>query len=189
MVITTRNPVHAVLWLIFTFCNASGIMILMGAEFIAMILIIIYVGAVAVLFLFVVMMLNIDSTELKKKITFKTPIAITIVLFLFFDLTTVILCASKVIAPLDNSRLAIDPEISNIHVIGKLLYTDFVLPFQTSGLILFVAMMSSISLTLRSRDGVKRQDSSKQLKKNKANSLFLAKSTGKYGLKDLNYDD
>ena len=189
MVITARNPVHAVLWLIFTFCNASGLMVLMGAEFLAMMLIIIYVGAVAVLFLFVVMMLDIKSAEFKGTIGSEMGMALIIALFLFIDLVVVILLGSKVIVPVNNSQFAIDPEIGNAYAIGKLLYTEFILPFQTAGLILFVAMIASISLTLRLRTGVKRQKPSEQLKKNKENSLFLAKNTGKSGLKNLNYDD
>jgi NADH-quinone oxidoreductase subunit J len=189
MVITARNPVHAVLWLIFTFCNASGLMVLMGAEFLAMMLIIIYVGAVAVLFLFVVMMLDIKSAEFKGTIGSEMGMALIIALFLFIDLVVVILLGSKVIVPVNNSQFAIDPEIGNAYAIGRLLYTEFILPFQTAGLILFVAMIASISLTLRLRTGVKRQKPSEQLKKNKENSLFLAKNTGKSGLKNLNYDD
>ena len=189
MVITARNPVHAVLWLIFTFCNASGLMVLMGAEFLAMMLIIIYVGAVAVLFLFVVMMLDIKSAEFKGTIGSEMGMALIIALFLFIDLVVVILLVSKVIVPVNNSQVAIDPEIGNAYAIGRLLYTEFILPFQTAGLILFVAMIASISLTLRLRTGVKRQKPSEQLKKNKENSLFLAKNTGKSGLKNLNYDD
>ena len=181
MVITARNPVHAVLWLIFTFCNASGLMVLMGAEFLAMMLIIIYVGAVAVLFLFVVMMLDIKSAEFKGTIGSEMGMALIIALFLFIDLVVVILLGSKVIVPVNNSQFAIDPEIGNAYAIGRLLYTEFILPFQTAGLILFVAMIASISLTLRLRTGVKRQKPSEQLKKNKENSLFLAKNTGKSG--------
>jgi NADH-quinone oxidoreductase subunit J len=189
MVITARNPVHAVLWLIFTFCNASGLMVLMGAEFLAMMLIIIYVGAVAVLFLFVVMMLDIKSAEFKGAIGSEMGMALIIALFLFIDLVVVILLGSKVIVPVSTSQFSIDPEIGNAYAVGRLLYTEFILPFQTAGLILFVAMIASISLTLRLRTGVKRQKPSEQLKKNKENSLFLAKNTGKSGLKNLNYDD
>ena len=169
MVITARNPVHAVLWLIFTFCNASGLMVLMGAEFLAMMLIIIYVGAVAVLFLFVVMMLDIKSAEFKGTIGSEMGMALIIALFLFIDLVVVILLGSKVIVPVNNSQFAIDPEIGNAYAIGRLLYTEFILPFQTAGLILFVAMIASISLTLCLRTGVKRQKPSEQLKKNKEN--------------------
>ena len=189
MVITSRNPVHAVLWLIVAFCNGSGLMVLLGAEFLAMMLIIIYVGAVAVLFLFVVMMLDIKFAEFKGVIGSEMGIAIMISLFLFIDLAVIILLSAKVIILPNNFHFAINPEVSNAYMIGKFLYTDFVLPFQSAGLILFAAMIASIALTLRSRAGVKRQRPSEQLQKNKENSLFIAKNTGKSGLENLNYDD
>lgn len=189
MVITSRNPVHAVLWLILAFCNASGLMVLLGAEFLAMMLIIIYVGAVAVLFLFVVMMLDIKFAEFKGIIGSEMGVATIIALFLFADLVVVILLGTKIIVPAGSTQFAINPEIGNAYAIGRLLYTDFILPFQTAGLILFVAMVASIALTLRLRPGVKRQNPSEQLQKNKENSLFLAGTTGKSGLENLNYDD
>ncbi len=189
MVITSRNPVHAVLWLIFTFCNGSGLMVLLGAEFLAMMLIIIYVGAVAVLFLFVVMMLDIKFAEFKGIIGSEISVAVMIALFLFIDLVIVILLGTKAIVPATNSMFVIDPEIGNAYAISMVLYTDFILPFQTAGLILFVAMIASIVLTLRLRPGVKRQNPSNQLKKNKENSLFFAQNTGKFGLENLKYDD
>lgn len=189
MVITSRNPVYAVLWLIFTFCNASGIMVLMGAEFLAMMLIIIYVGAVAVLFLFVVMMLNIKFAEFKGIIGAEIGIAAMIAFFLFVDLTVVVLLGTKFIIPVNNLQFMLNPDIGNAYAIGRVLYTDFILPFQTAGLILFAAMIASISLTFRLRPGVKRQKPASQLSKNKENSLFFAKSTGKSGLENLNYDD
>ena len=133
-------------------------------------------------------MLDIKSAEFKGTIGSEMGMALIIALFLFIDLVVVILLGSKVIVPVNNSQFAIDPEIGNAYAIGRLLYTEFILPFQTAGLILFVAMIASISLTLRLRTGVKRQKPSEQLKKNKENSLFLAKNTGKSGLKNLNYD-
>lgn len=189
MVISSRNPVHAVLWLIFAFCNASGLMILMGAEFIAMMLIIIYVGAVAVLFLFVVMMLDIKFSELKGAATSEMTFAFFLSAFLFVDLVVVVLLGSKVIIPQGDSSFVISPDIGNAYAIGRLLYTEFVLTFQTSGIILFVAMIASISLTMRLRPGVKRQKVSSQLARNKNNSLAIAKLDGKSGLDNLNYDD
>lgn len=189
MVITSRNPVHAVLWLIFAFCNGSGLMVLMGAEFIAMMLIIIYVGAVAVLFLFVVMMLDIKFSELKGMIGQEMAFAMLMALFLFIDLVVIILLSSNTIVTRTASNFAILPEIGNAYAIGRLLYTEFVLPFQTSGVILFVAMIASIALTLRLRPGVKRQKVSSQLARNKGNSLSIAKIDGKSGLDNLNYDD
>lgn len=189
MVITSRSPVHSVLWLILTFCNGSGLMVLMGAEFLAMMLIIIYVGAVAVLFLFVVMMLNVNSAEFKGIIGGESSIGIIIAGFLFVDLVAIILFSSKDVSPVYNLQFVVEPGVSNTSAISRLLYTDFILPFQTAGIILFVAMIASIALTLRLRSGVKRQRIGDQLKRNKENSLFLAKNTGKFGLSNLNYDD
>lgn len=189
MVISNRNPVHSVLWLIFTFCNAAGLMVLMGAEFLAMMLIIIYVGAIAVLFLFVVMMLDVNFSELKGRIGADMGVAFMLALLLFADLVVVTLLATKAIVPTSDYAFAIRPEIGNAYAIGLVLYTDFILPFQTAGLILFVAMVASIALTLRLRPGVKRQKVSEQLAKSKENSLLMAKLDGKSGLNNLNYDD
>ena len=189
MVISSRNPVHSVLWLIFAFCNGAGLMVLMGAEFIAMMLIIIYVGAVAVLFLFVVMMLDVKFAELKSAATSEITFSFFLSLFLFVDLVFVVLLGSKIIVPQGNAAFVISPDVGNAYAIGRLLYTEFVLPFQTSGLILFVAMIASIALTLRLRPGVKRQKVSSQLVRNKENSLLTAKLDGKSGLDNLNYDD
>jgi NADH-quinone oxidoreductase subunit J len=190
MVISVRNPVHGVLWLILTFCNAAGLMVLMGAEFLAMMLIIIYVGAVAVLFLFVVMMLDIKNAELKGIIGAEMGLAAIIALFLFIDLVAIILLNSGAVVPaLSHANFAISPDIGNSYIIGRLLYTDFILPFQTAGVILFAAMIASIVLTMRLRSGVKRQRPSEQLLKNKDNSMVMAKNTGKFGLGNLNYDD
>lgn len=189
MVISSRNPVHSVLWLIFAFCNGSGLMVLMGAEFIAMMLIIIYVGAVAVLFLFVVMMLDIKFAEIKGAATSEMTFAFFLSAFLFADLVIVVLLGTKVIVPQGNAAFVISPDIGNANAIGRLLYTEFVLPFQTAGIILFVAMIASIALTLRLRPGVKRQKVSNQLSRNKENSLAIAKLDGKSGLGNLNYDD
>lgn len=190
LVITSKNPVHAVLWLIFAFCNASGLMVLIGAEFIAMMLIIIYVGAVAVLFLFVVMMLDIKFTELKSTIGQETAMTAIIALFLLIDIIVIILIGSKVIVPVDNNGIfAISTEVSNAQAIGNLLYTNFVLPFQTAGIILFVAMVATIALTLRLRPGVKRQKLSLQMKRNKENSMSISDIDCRKGLGGLNYED
>lgn len=189
MVITSRNPVHAVLWLIFAFCNGSGLMVLMGAEFLAMMLIIIYVGAVAVLFLFVVMMLDIKFSEFKGELDVNMSFVFFIAAILFADLVLVILLSAKVIAPLGNTEFGIASDIGNVYAIGNLLYTEFVLPFQTAGLILFVAMIATITLTHRLRPGVKRQKVSEQMLRSKENSLTFAEVDGKKGLDGLNYDN
>ena len=189
MTISSLNPVHSVLWLIFAFCNGSGLMVLMGAEFIAMMLIIIYVGAVAVLFLFVVMMLDIKSTERKGIINPELVITLLISICLFIDLVIVTLLGTKTIMFVEKGKFSIDPNISNAHQIGGLLYTEFLLSFQLSAIILFVAMISSIALTMRHKKDVKRQNLAKQLNRNKDNSLLIAKFDGKKGLNNINYDD
>ncbi|PCJ24828.1 MAG: NADH:ubiquinone oxidoreductase subunit J [Rickettsiales bacterium] len=189
MVISSRNPVHAVLWLIFAFVNASGLMVLIGAEFLAMMLIIIYVGAVAVLFLFVVMMLDIKFSEFKSATGSEMGISFLIAFFLFVDLSVVVLLGTKIITPHASFSFNISPDIGSAYAIGKVLYTDFILPFQTSGIILFVAMIASIALTLRMREGVKRQNVSHQLAQSKESNLTFAKLDGKSGLDNLNYDN
>lgn len=189
MTITSRNPVHAVLWLIFCFCNVSGLFVLIGAEFIAMMLIIIYVGAVAVLFLFVVMMLDINFSELKGKIGEEVYVSFLLAAVLFIDLATISCFAATEINPNEISKFTINNEVLNVTAIGRHIYTNFVLPFQTAGVILFVAMIASITLTLRLRKGTKKQDVSEQLKRNKDSCLAVAQKDGKIGLDGLDYGD
>lgn len=164
MVITSRNPVHSVLFLILCFFNASGLFILLGAEFVAMILAIVYVGAVAVLFLFVVMMLDVDFAGLRKgamqyvSIGFLVGTVLLIQMgFLYFT------WQSADIAPLQIASEVPTESKSNTHAIGEILYTQYILPFQLSGLILLVAMVGAIVLTLRHRPGVKRQNIADQI--------------------------
>lgn len=189
LVIISKNSVYSVLWLIFTFCNAAGLMILLGAEFLAMMLIIIYVGAVAVLFLFVVMMLEVNLIELKEDLKKKLPISLFVAFILFADLVIIILLGTKSINLDIKGEVVIPESITNVHAIGEVLYTDFILPFQTAGIILFVAMIACISLTLRTRPGVKRQNIHKQLKKNKSNSLKVLKMPINEGIQNIEYDD
>lgn len=189
MVISSRNPVHSVLWLITVFCNGAGLMVLMGAEFLAMMLIIIYVGAIAVLFLFVVMMLDINVSELKAKNGLSVYVLSLMGVFLFIDLVIVVLLGTKASVPSSSYSFVTYPGLDNAYAIGRVLYTDFILPFQTAGIILFVAMVASIVLTMRTRSGVKRQKVSEQLNSSKENTLLVAKRNGKLGLDNLNYDD
>ncbi|WP_193180377.1 NADH-quinone oxidoreductase subunit J [Nisaea sediminum] len=163
MVVSSRNPVHSVLFLILAFFNAAGLFVLLGAEFIAMILVVVYVGAVAVLFLFVVMMLDINFVELRQGFMKYLPIGMLIGLVIFVELFFVV--TSWVIAP-DLITAAPAPDaaqVSNTHALGALLYTRYVYLFQAAGLILLIAMIGAIVLTLRSRPGVKRQRISAQL--------------------------
>ena len=251
LVISVKNPVYAVLWLIFAFFNSAGLFLLLGAEMLAMLLVIVYVGAVAVLFLFVVMMLNIKTTSLRKTFNASLPLGIVLAAVLLFEISLVVYGSSagligkdKVVGLEENniSEVAVDgnkdiqkksfkaseneieikrevtknetgEEIvlsiekledkktdsytdnknsnsaslkrevkkdTNAHQIGKVLYTEYVLIFQLSGLILFVAMIGAIVLTLRDREGVKKQVISKQYEKNAENAIEIVKvETGK----------
>ena len=165
MVISTKNPVHSVLFLILAFLNAAGIFVILHAEFLAMILIIVYVGAVAVLFLFVVMMLDFKTSLGKDNILQYMPIGLLIGLVFVAELVIVLINTRLDLSniqilsnPLDNFS-----DQSNTEAIGSILYTNYVLYFQLSGVILLVAMVGSIVLTLRDREGVKRQIVSEQV--------------------------
>lgn len=162
MVVTSRNPVHSVLFLILAFFNAAGLFVLMGAEFLAMILVVVYVGAVAVLFLFVVMMLDINFVELRQGFARYLPIGGLIGLVLLAEL--VLVAGVWTFAPeVTASAAAPIPEgVTNTEALGQVLYTHYVLPFQVAGLVLLVAMIGAIVLTLRNRPGVKRQSVDKQ---------------------------
>ena len=171
MVISARNPVHSVLFLILTFINASGLLLLTGAEFLAMILLVVYVGAVAVLFLFVVMMLDIDFTELRAGAAKYAPIGALIGLIVVIGGTT--------ISP--EAKLAITQPIpavaerQNTQALGDVLYTDYVFFFQIAGLVLFVAMIGAIVLTLRHRTNIKRQDISAHFARTPETSVKVVK--------------
>ncbi|MGI9371332.1 MAG: NADH-quinone oxidoreductase subunit J [Hyphomicrobiales bacterium] len=160
MVIASRNPVHSVLFLILAFFNSAGLFILMGAEFLAMILVVVYVGAVAVLFLFVVMMLDIDFTELRQGMLQYLPIGASIGIILLIELIMVVgswAIAPEIIATVPEKTPGM-AEVSNTEAIGRLLYTKYIYLFQAAGMVLLVAMVGAIVLTLRHKEGVKRQD-------------------------------
>src|ERR1700704_3832986 len=171
MVIGARNPVHAVLFLILAFFNAAALFVLLGAEFLAMILVVVYVGAVAVLFLFVVMMLDIDFVALRRGFMEYLPLGALIGLVLMSELLIVlgawVFGRSVPTAPLVPSGL------SNTRALGQILYTDYIFYFQTAGLILLVAMIGAIVLTLRRRPGVKRQSISRQVGRQRADAVEL----------------
>jgi len=164
-------------------------MVLLGAEFLAMMLIVIYVGAVAVLFLFVVMMLDINFAKGKAAIRQNATFSVVIACLMLADLVVIILLGTRFIDINRSKAFAIPANISNSHAIGEILYTDFILPFQTAGIILFVAMIACIVLTLRHRAGVKRQDICMQLARSKENSLFLEKPAIGSGIIGLKYDE
>lgn len=178
MVISARNPVHSVLFLILAFLNAAGIFVILHAEFLAMILIIVYVGAVAVLFLFVVMMLDIKTTIEKSNILQYMPIGLFIG-FVFIAELVIVLINTKL--ELSNMQILSNPlnkfaELSNTKAIGSVLYTDYILHFQLAGVILLIAMIGSIVLTLRERAGVKRQSVAEQLSRSSKIDLVNVKS-------------
>ena len=160
MVISARNPVHSVLFLILSFFSAAGLFVMLGAEFLAMILVVVYVGAVAVLFLFVVMMLDVDFVELRQGFLQYLPIGGLISLIVLVELIAVLVW-STITPELGSGAVVPIPDVaekSNIQAIGELLYTKYVYFFQTAGLILLVAMVGAIVLTLRHKEKVRRQD-------------------------------
>ena len=175
MVISVRNPVHSVLFLILAFFNAAGLFVLMGAEFLAMILVVVYVGAVAVLFLFVVMMLDINFAELRQGFLEYLPIGGLIGMVLLIELAFI--AASWTMAP-DAAIQAPTPaiaEVTNTEALGRLLYTRYIYLFQAAGLLLLVAMIGTIVLTLRQREGVRRQRISRQIARTREDSIEIKK--------------
>ena len=172
-VVLSRNPVHSVLWLILTFFGASGLFILLGAEFLALILMIVYVGAVAVLFMFVVMMLNINFKEIKSRLTKYLPLGVLIGLVLFVELGLVFGDFVPALSPKGDKNLLINEEIENTRQLGLVLYTDFIIYFQLAGIILLIAMIGAIVLTHQRRKDVKKQDILTQIYRDPDNSIEL----------------
>jgi NADH-quinone oxidoreductase subunit J len=163
LVVSAKNPVHSVLFLITAFFSAAGLFVLLGAEFLAMLLIVVYVGAVAVLFLFVVMMLDVDFAELRQGFAQYLPIGGLVVGFLTLEMIFVAATvATNGAAGKNATPMASLPGVSNTEMIGRVLYTDYIFFFQLAGLVLLVAMIGAIVLTLRHKPGVKRQNIGKQ---------------------------
>jgi NADH-quinone oxidoreductase subunit J len=162
LTIFSRNPVHSVLWLILGFFNAAGLMLILGAEFIAMLLVIVYVGAVAVLFLFVVMMLDIDFAELRAGFAKYLPVGVLLAIVLVCELIFAIGAWQAGSVQLAQRVAPVAPEVSNIQAVGELLYTRYVFLFEAAGIILLVAMIGAIVLTNRPRGGVRRQNVASQ---------------------------
>jgi NADH-quinone oxidoreductase subunit J len=182
MVIAARNPVHSVLYLILAFVNAAGLFVMMGAEFLAMILIVVYVGAVAVLFLFVVMMLDVDFAELKQGALQYLPIGLLIAGVFLAELFLVV--GAWVIGPgVPQAIVApIPSNISNTEAIGLVLYTQYIYFFQAAGMILLVAMIGAIMLTLQHRERVRRQSIAQQVARTPAMSVEVIKVRSGQGL-------
>lgn len=184
LVIAARNPVHSVLFLILAFFNSAGLFMLAGAEFLALLLIVVYVGAVAVLFLFVVMMLDVDFAELRQGFLQYLPVGALVAVILVLELALV-LGASVLDADVAmETGMPMPPleEVSNIEAIGLVLYTDYVYFFQAAGLVLLVAMVGAIVLTLRHREGVKRQDVVAQVTRTPDTAIEVVKVKSGQGL-------
>lgn len=182
MVIASRNPVHAVLFLILAFVNAAGLFMLMGAEFLALILVVVYVGAVAVLFLFVVMMLDVDFAELREGFLSYLPIGALIGVIFLVELVLVIGLFSVDPASVRPAVVATATDVSNIQAIGQVLYTRYFFFFQAAGFMLLVAMIGAIVLTLRHKPNVKRQDVAAQVARNKASAMEVRKVPSRQGV-------
>ena len=177
MVVTVRNPVHSVLFLILAFFNAAGLFVLLGAEFLAMVLVIVYVGAVAVLFLFVVMMLDINFVAMREGFLQYLPVGGMIGIVLMFEL--ILVAGSWALAPdiasVAAEPLAKSPGLTNTELLGGVLYTKYIFLFQASGMVLLVAMIGAIVLTLRGREGVRRQKIARQVARRAEETVELKK--------------
>ena len=163
LVISARNPVHSVLYLIAAFFSAAGLFVLMGAEFLAMLLVVVYVGAVAVLFLFVVMMLDVDFAQFRKGFAQYLPIGGLVAGVLLVEMVLVATSVAQNGASAKNVAPLVPSNLTNAEAIGRVLYTDYVYIFQAAGMVLLVAMIGAIVLTLRHRPVVRRQNIAKQV--------------------------
>jgi NADH-quinone oxidoreductase subunit J len=185
MVVSARNPVHSVLFLILAFFNAAALFLLAGAEFLAMILVIVYVGAVAVLFLFVVMMLDINFSQLREGFQRYLPIGATIGMVLLVELA-IVLGGWKFAPGSQALRFSpIDPRVENTAALGRILYTDYILMFQASGLVLLVAMIGAIVLTLRDKGPSRRQQIAAQVARTAFDTVEMMDVRSGAGIKEL----
>jgi NADH-quinone oxidoreductase subunit J len=175
MVISARNPVHAVLYLILAFVNAAGLFILLGAEFLALILVVVYVGAVAVLFLFVVMMLDVDFAELRSGFLAYLPIGALVGIILLLEL--IFIFGSWIITPELSAHITTPAppmnEVSNVEALGLVLYTKYIYFFEAAGVILLIAMIGAIVLTLHHKEGIKRQSIPTQVGRKREESIEI----------------
>ena len=187
MVTASRNTVHSVFFLILDFISISCLFIMIGAEFLGMIMLIVYVGAVAVLFLFVVMMLNVAQQKNEwfssEKNSTHIPIGLLVSLVIFLELIVVVGGWKHKPEILNSSTLVISKDITNTHLIGNILYTEYIHLFQISGMILLVAMIGAIILTFKKRDGLKRQSYLKQISREKKDGVQLADVPNNEGVK------
>lgn len=170
MVVASRNPVHSVMFLILTFFSAAGLFILMGAEFLALLLVMVYVGAVAVLFLFVVMMLDVDFVELKQGFLSYAPMGGIVAAILLIEMITL---GAAYFSDGGRPLVKADTEMTNLEAFGAVLYTQYAGAFEAAGFVLLVAMVGAIVLTLRDREGVRRQNAVKQMSRTREEGVEL----------------
>jgi len=172
LVVTARNPVHSVLWLILTFFSSAGLFVLLGAEFLAMLLVVVYVGAVAVLFLFVVMMLDVDFVRLREGYARYLPLGLIVAGVLLAEMIMVSLAVVQGGAARDvQAPLAGQPGASNVELLGRVLYTDYVYFFQAAGVVLLIAMIGAITLTLRHKPHIRRQNPGDQVNRDRKTAV------------------
>ena len=182
LVISARNPVHSVLFLILAFFSAAGLFVLLGAEFLAMLLVVVYVGAVAVLFLFVVMMLDVDFSSLRAGFSRYLPVGLVIGAVLVVEMIGVSITVANKGAAAGNGLIPAAKGVPNIEAIGQVLYTDYVYFFQAAGMVLLVAMIGAIVLTLRHRKGVLRQNVAEQVARTPATGMRIVQIKSGEGL-------
>ncbi len=172
MVVTAKNPVHSVLWLILTFFSSAGLFVLLGAEFLAMLLVVVYVGAVAVLFLFVVMMLDVDFVRLREGYARYLPLAAIVAGILLAEMIMISLVVVSGGAAADATAPAVAAyDTTNAEAIGRVLYTDYVYIFQAAGIVLLIAMIGAIVLTLRHKPNIKRQNPHQQINRDRRTAV------------------
>jgi NADH-quinone oxidoreductase subunit J len=185
-VVSARNPVHSVLFLILSFFSAAGLFVMMGAEFLAMLLVVVYVGAVAVLFLFVVMMLDVDFAALRQGFARYMPLGAGVAGVLVFEMITVAsVVATNGAASVNDTPAAAGANISNAETIGRVLYTDYIYFFQAAGMVLLVAMIGAIVLTLRHKPGVRRQVIADQVARGPKTGMRIVSIKPGQGIDDM----
>ena len=178
MVVTAKNPVHSVLWLILTFFSSAGLFVLLGAEFLAMLLVVVYVGAVAVLFLFVVMMLDVDFVRLREGYARYLPLAAIVAGILLAEMIMISLVVVQGGAAADAAGPAVaSTDMTNVEAIGRVLYTDYVYIFQAAGIVLLIAMIGAIVLTLRHKPNIKRQKAHDQVNRDRKTAVEVKGAT------------
>ena len=174
LVVSARNPVHSVLWLILSFFSSAGLFVLMGAEFLAMLLVVVYVGAVAVLFLFVVMMLDVDFVKLREGYARYLPLGGIVAAVLLAEMIMVSVAVVQGGAANGASAPgALGPDVTNVEAIGRVLYTDYIYFFQAAGVVLLIAMIGAITLTLRHKVHIKRQNPGDQVNRDRRKSVEI----------------